>query len=107
MLRWLLLLLVVNSFVPEAHEAVELVTHYLSTGHIAHATAGEHDLPGSEHTCSPLAHHCGCCASQYVVPATEATWTSPAVAVELRVPPSTASPRDGIRDELLRPPVLA
>lgn len=67
--RWALLLILLNGLVPSAGEMAELVAHYASTGHLPHESSDEQDLgdQGQEHGCGPLAHHCGCCASQQVV----------------------------------------
>ena len=105
MLRAILLAIVVSGLVPELHEAVELVTHYVATGHIAHASDHERDLSGNEHTCTPLAHHCGCCPSLYAGPVQAGGWTPPARAARPVLPQAETALREGVRAELFRPPV--
>jgi hypothetical protein len=72
-LRWLLVLTLVHGLVPGLAEAGETVVHYVRTGHVAHSPADRGDLgdQGPEHGCGSTQHHCTCCATQLVVPATE------------------------------------
>ena len=69
--RLFLVIALVCGLVPSMSETVELVVHYVQTGHLAHTEPGEADLgdESREHGCGPTAHHCGCCVSQSVMPA--------------------------------------
>lgn len=109
MLRLLLIVVLINGLAPALGEAVELVVHYAASGHVAHFEAGEDDLgTGSEeHGCGPIAHHCGCCPSQSVVPtpAMQMTWL-PRESTE-RIPASEQKVAVGTYRRLLRPPIAA
>lgn len=107
MLRLLLILALVSGLVPAFAETVELVVHYAQTGHVAHAVAGEQDLhqPGAEHGCGPTAHHCGCHASQPVLPGTSARLLSFVEPVLKSLPASEALHAGGVRDAPFRPPI--
>lgn len=59
---------------PGSDELVETVVHLVHDGHLPHSeahdlVAASEDCGGSdEHGCTPLAHHCHCCASLAAVP---------------------------------------
>jgi hypothetical protein len=98
----LLVIALIHGLVPAFGELVEATVHYATTGHLAHSGADEGDLgdQGSEHGCSPTAHHCDCCAAQAVVtprPLTgiAVTWR------EVRWSPSTS---DRMTNRSLDPP---
>jgi hypothetical protein len=106
-LRVLLIAAVLSGLVPALGEAVELVVHYTATGHVAHFEPHETDLgaEGKEHGCGPIAHHCGCCVSQWVLLPSVPGWVPgpqepevPFIAPEQRLPP-------GVMRRLLRPPI--
>ncbi|MCY1017882.1 hypothetical protein [Pyxidicoccus sp. MSG2] len=110
MLRLLLVIVLLHGLVPSLGEAVEFVVHYATSGHLAHFEPGEKDLDtgNKEHGCGPVAHHCGCCASQSVLPTQVASATPP-------LPPSgdgailgpTQRLALGAYRRLLRPPIAA
>lgn len=66
--------LLVFGLSPGSDEIVETVAHLLHDGHLPHSEAHDRaaateDCGGSdEHGCTPLAHHCHCCASLAAVP---------------------------------------
>ncbi|MDC0711534.1 hypothetical protein POL68_23895 [Stigmatella sp. ncwal1] len=109
MLRVLLIAAVIAGLVPFLGEALEMVVHYASTGHVAHFEPGETDLDaeGKEHGCGPIAHHCGCCVSQWVMLPSVSGWVpgpqepeAPFLAPGQRLTP-------GVLRRLLRPPIAA
>lgn len=61
--------LLVFGLIPGSDELVETVIHLVHDGHLPHSEA--HDEVAAteacddsdEHGCTPLAHHCTCCAS--------------------------------------------
>jgi len=69
-MRAALVILLIHGLVPAAGEVVETLVHYAAEGHLAHSDADRGDLgeQGDEHGCGTTQHHCGCCASQVVVP---------------------------------------
>ena len=99
--------MVLNGLVPSLAETVELVTHYVSTGHVAHTEPGHGDLPNlgeEEHGCGPTSHHCGCCASISI------DLGPPPQATALRVGAGrldlpAAVPSSGVATQLYRPPI--
>jgi hypothetical protein len=62
----LLVIALIHGLVPAFGEIVEATVHYATTGHVPHTGADHGDLgdQGSEHGCSPTAHHCTCCGAQ-------------------------------------------
>lgn len=79
-LRAALCALVVLGMLPGTHELLEAVEHYCSAGGAAESLEDGHlpfeahddgsaDVGCDESTCTPVAHHCGCCASVLAVPA--------------------------------------
>lgn len=109
MARLLLIALMVFSLVPALGEVVEAVAHRVTTGHFAHSVPEENDLPGGdEHGCTPIAHHCGCCASQPISPpVAERVQTASVRTAEtlLAIQAEDAAPRDGFRHQPYRPPI--
>jgi hypothetical protein len=77
--RLLLIITLIHGLVPALGEVAEAAVHYAIEGHLAHSDADEGDLGdlGHEHGCGTTAHHCDCCASQFVAAA-------PASAFEVR-----------------------
>ena len=87
-MRLLLVLLLVNGLTPALGEVVEAAVHLAATGHLAHSADDRGDLgeQGDEHGCGATQHHCGCCASQVIVPAPGlGASTSPAPAARPQV----------------------
>jgi hypothetical protein len=104
--RLLLILALIGGLIPSLGEAVEVVVHYATTGHMAHSP-GETDLGdlGTEHGCGPMAHFCRCCPSQHVLPP-----VAPRQAVGTRErDASMRGPEQkmalGVHRRLLRPPI--
>ena len=102
------MLVLLNGLVPSFAEALEFVTHYASTGHVAHVEPGERDLPDlgdEEHGCGPTSHHCGCCVN-IPVDLVQPAGSLPAPrAVTLRVDLPDDAPEAGISSRLYRPPI--
>jgi len=57
--RLLVTLILLFSITPGMSEVVETAVHVLAHRDLPHHDA-DRDLPGSEHACTPLAHHCSC-----------------------------------------------
>ena len=96
-----LALVLLYCLMPGVVEAVELATHYVSTGHIAHMTPGESDLgDDAEHGCLPSAHLCGCCASVPVVMSIPVSWSATRAAPKVVVWKNSSPPRDRAVDPL-------
>ncbi|MCP3099439.1 hypothetical protein LZ198_11215 [Myxococcus sp. K15C18031901] len=109
MLRVLLILLLVHGLVPSFGEAIELVVHYASTGHVAHEQVDESDLGdlGREHGCGPTQHHCGCCVSQFVAPAAPPIELAVTRSASQKVIGKALRETGAFASRLLRPPIGA
>jgi hypothetical protein len=106
-LRALLLAILINGLVPAFGEAAEAVVHYAKTGHVAHATADEHDLGdlGREHGCGSTEHRCDCCPNLAVVLAPAVTTVSRAERTTEMPPDDAAPPGARSLEPPLRPPI--
>lgn len=74
-LKWLLCAMLIVGLVPGSEEVVESVSHLVHDGHLPHSkthdeVAVSEDCGGEsdEHGCTPMAHHCRCCASVAALP---------------------------------------
>lgn len=104
--RWLLILALVNGLAPGAGELVETVIHRATTGHFAHVTANDPDLPdGGEHGCGPMAHLCHCCPSQPLAHAFDKALTSQAGNPPRQFWGSQGSALDGFDRLPFQPPI--
>lgn len=106
-MRALLVAILMNGLVPAFGEAAEAVVHYAKTGHVAHATADEHDLGdlGREHGCGSTEHRCDCCPNLAVAP-TPAVTTVSRVERPTEMPPGDVAPPMARSPEPpLRPPI--
>lgn len=65
--RFLVALVLLLSITPAVPELVESVVHLVTHADLPHhdELASEHERGCSEHTCTPLAHHCGCHATMF------------------------------------------
>lgn len=105
-------LLVVGLF-PGSDEVVETIAHLVHDGHLPHSeqhdqVAATEDCDDSdEHGCTPLAHHCKCCASVSAVPPTGPATAPLRVAAldqKFRSPAERGPPSDGVKP-FLPPPI--
>jgi len=90
LMRSLLVVWLAVGLAPGLGEAAETAIHLATSGHLAHSDADHGDLghQGDEHGCGATQHHCGCCASQVVAPASAGGLSvSLAVATGLSVSP--------------------
>jgi hypothetical protein len=74
---------------------------------MAHFEPGESDLDSSdrEHGCGPIAHHCGCCLSQWVVPVALLKLAQVSSEAAERILGSEQNAAIGTSQRLLRPPI--
>jgi hypothetical protein len=107
-LRWILIVLLINGLVPDLKEQVEAVVDFATADHVLRtAQESRHAAQDPEHACGPLDHHCTCCAAQPVVaPNSTVTWELRGVRSEPSAELPTL-PRDGHSRRHLRPPVAA
>lgn len=109
MLRFVIILAVIQGLSPALRESVEMVVHLATSGHLAHFEPGETDLGDvdDEHGCAPTAHHCGCCASQRVLPVVSAGLEVREFTQALTTPRREAVPSLGVTSAPFRPPIGA
>lgn len=107
-LRWLIILLLINGLVPDLREQVVLVVEEARSAYVLHSRAvATHDSASPEHACGPIDHHCTCCASQPIIAAgSGAVWPLPRARTESSTE-YTGRARDGYFRRDLRPPVAA
>jgi hypothetical protein len=73
-MKMVLCAFLVFGLVPGSDELVETLTHLAQDGHLPHSqthdrvAAFERHPTDAEHGCTPVDHHCKCCATQHVVP---------------------------------------
>jgi hypothetical protein len=112
-LRAVVCAVLVLGLLPGAEEAVETVAHLVHDGHLphsaAHAEVADTEDCGAadEHGCTPLDHHCGCCASAPALPPTGAPLDAPPwtpAPPTLRSAAERAPPVRG-QEPGLRPPI--
>jgi len=112
-LRWMLCALLVFGLVPGREEVVETLAHLVHDGHLPHSGAHEQVAAtegcddADEHGCTPLSHHCACCASVSALPplgALPATLVAHLAGERCRSLPQRGPPSDGVKPAL-RPPI--
>ncbi|MCP3064178.1 hypothetical protein LXT21_35940 [Myxococcus sp. K38C18041901] len=108
-MRLLVMLVLVHGLVPSFGEAIELAVHYSLTGHVAHTELGESDLgdTGREHGCGPTQHHCGCCASQVLIPSPQSRLVPVAHNGHQDILGKPQREAEAFLPRLLRPPIAA
>jgi hypothetical protein len=108
-MRALLVAVLINGLVPTLGEVAEAMVHYAVEGHLAHSESDQGDLgeQGQEHGCGPTEHHCTCCPSQTLVPATRtaALPEVPSAARAHALPGSLASLQEP--EPPVRPPITS
>lgn len=114
MLRVLVCALLVFGLMPGAEELVESAAHLLHDGHLPHSEAHDEvaatedcDSDCKEHGCTPLAHHCKCCASASAVPPRNMSPDRPVRAARTEKYASISErgpPNAGVKP-FLRPPI--
>jgi hypothetical protein len=112
-LRVLLCGLMIFNLFPGSEVLVETVAHLVHDGHLPHSdqhdqVAGSEDCDDSdEHGCTPLSHHCGCCASLAAIPPSgpaRVPWGAVTVDQKHRSRPDRGPPNDGVKP-FLPPPI--
>jgi hypothetical protein len=112
-LKLVLCAVLVVGLLPGSEEVVETVAHLVHDGHLPHSEAHDEvaateDCDGSaEHGCTPLAHHCECCASVSAIPGVGPTATPIGVTLrteKYRSPAERGPPNDGV-EPFLPPPI--
>jgi hypothetical protein len=105
--RVLLLIVLVNGLVPAMGEAVESVSHYARTGHVAHGAedAGAPCESSREHGCSDTEHHCTCCAGMPVLSLPRAMAAAPTESAAGAPPAALGNPNARALEPPYRPPI--
>lgn len=104
--------LLVFGLFPGSNEIVETVVHVIHDGHLPHSeahdevTASEDCDDSDEHGCTPLDHHCKCCASASAIPPRSAGLRLGTIArrTELRALSERGPPHDSV-EPFLPPPI--
>lgn len=108
MLRWLLVLLLLNGLVPDVRDQVISLFEQARVSHVMRADKADGSTQQDpEHDCGPLDHHCLCCVGQPVIAQARGRswlvqWQRTEGAQE-----SPGSVRIGFSRRQLRPPVSA
>lgn len=106
-MRLLVAIALLFAVIPGMSEVAEAAVHLVIHADLPHhADEAEHDSGCAEHTCTPLAHHCGCHATMAAQPS-QRTMTTASIADVTQLDPTAIATVFGRACERppLRPPI--
>lgn len=105
-MRLIIAIALLFSMIPGMAEVAEAAVHLIGHADLPHHDEAQHDEGCAEHTCTPLAHHCGCHATMSAQMSTVASSTKTSSMTQLKPPMIEVEGGRACEPPPLRPPIV-